>query len=205
MKDRVLLVLSRYMSRMHAEMTLRRAIDKVGIDARLQDSLAYPKLAAALETSLRLFTSETKVETAVGELREVLTPHQPTPITVELRSETDMSLARQAARNLAEKMGARSFDTQKFTTAVSELARNIVMYAGRGQLELIPLSEGMRGLRVLATDQGPGIPNLDEILEGRYISKKGLGKGILGVRKLMSSFEISSDAYGTRVQAELHL
>ena len=205
MKDRVLEVLARYMSRIHAEMTLRRAIDKVGIDQRLDDTSAYPRLAAALETSLRLFTTESEVDTAVGELREVLTPDQPTAITVELRSEADMSLARQAARNLAEKMGARSFDAQKFTTAVSELARNIVMYAGRGHLELVPLSEGMRGLRVLAIDKGPGIENLEEILAGRYKSKKGLGKGIMGVRKLMSRFEIESDDGGTRVEAELHL
>ncbi|MCA9652348.1 MAG: ATP-binding protein [Myxococcales bacterium] len=205
MKDRVLEVLSRYMSRIHAEMTLRRAIDKVGIDQRLEDTSAYPKLAAALETSLRLFTTESEVDTAVGELREVLTPDQPTAITVELRSEADMSLARQAARNLADKMGARSFDAQKFTTAVSELARNIVMYAGRGHLELVPLSEGLRGLRVLAIDRGPGIKNLEDILSGRYKSKKGLGKGIMGVRKLMSRFEISSNPEGTRVEAELHL
>lgn len=205
MKDRVLEVLSRYMSRIHAEMTLRRAIDKVGIDQRLEDIGAYPRLAAALETSLRLFTTESEVGTAVGELREVLTPDQPTAITVDLRSEADMSLARQAARNLAEKMGARSFDAQKFTTAVSELARNIVMYAGRGHLELVPLADGMRGLRVLAVDNGPGIPNLEEILAGRYRSKKGLGKGIMGVRKLMSRFEIESNNDGTRVEAELYL
>lgn len=205
MKDRVLEVLARYMSRIHAEMTLRRAIEKVGIDQRLEDMSAYPRLAAALETSLRLFTTESEVDTAVGELREVLTPDQPTALTVELRSEADISLARQAARNLAEKMGARSFDAQKFTTAVSELARNIVMYAGRGHLELIPLSEGMRGLKVLAIDRGPGIEDLEEILAGRYKSKKGLGKGIMGVRKLMSRFEIVSGSDGTRVEAELHL
>lgn len=205
MKARVLEVLSRYMSRLHAEMTLRRAMNKVGMDARLEDSSAYPKLAAALETSLRLFTSESMIDTAVGELREVLTPDQPTPVLVDLHSEADMSLARQAARNLAEKMGARSFAAQKFTTAVSELARNIVQYAGRGKVELVPLSEGLRGLKVLATDQGPGIPNLDEILEGRYKSRTGLGKGILGVRRLMDRFEISSGDEGTRVEAELHL
>lgn len=205
MKDRLLTVLSRYMSRMHADMALRRAVAKVGIDARLEDQRMYPQLAAALETSLRLFTTESLVEQAVGDLREVLAPEEPSAVKVELRSEADMSLARQAARNLAEKMGARSFETQKFVTVVSELARNIVEYAKRGEIELTPLSEGMRGLRVLAVDQGPGIPNLDEILEGRYKSKTGLGKGIVGVRKMMSRFDIISDANGTRVEVEMHL
>jgi serine/threonine-protein kinase RsbT len=116
-----------------------------------------------------------------------------------------MSVARQAARNLAEKMGARSFVAQKFTTAVSELARNIVQYAKHGELELTPLAEGMRGLRVVAIDQGPGINNLDQILDGKYKSKTGLGKGIVGVRRLMDRFEISSTTRGTRVEAELHL
>ncbi len=205
MKTRVLEVLGRYMSRLHAEMTLRRAIKKVDIDSRLENVSAYPRLAAALETSLRLFTEEPQVATAVGELREVLTPEQPVAVTVELRSETDMSVARQLARTLAEKMGARSFAAQKFTTVVSELARNIVQYAGYGELELSPLSEDMRGLRVRAVDQGPGIDNLDEILAGNYKSRTGLGKGIVGVRKLMDRFEIVSDSTGTRVEAELYL
>lgn len=205
MKDKVLSVLGRYMSRMHAEMTLRRAMTKVSIDSRLEDKTAYPRLAATLETSLRLFASESEVESAVGELREVLAPETPSAVKVELRSEADMSVARQAARSLAEKMGARSFVAQKFTTAVSELARNIVQYAKQGELELTPLSEGMRGLKVVAIDQGPGINNLDTILDGKYKSKTGLGKGIVGVRRLMDRFEISSTARGTRVEAELHL
>ncbi len=205
MKDRILTVLSRYMSRLHADMALRRAVAKVGIDARLEDTRMYPQLAAALETSLRLFTAETQVDSAVADLREVLAPEEPSSVKVELRSEADMSLARQAARTLAEKMGARSFETQKFTTVVSELARNIVQYAKRGEIEITPLSDGMRGLRVRASDHGPGIPNLQEILDGRYKSKTGLGKGIVGVRKMMDRFDIVSDGNGTRVEVEMHL
>ncbi|MCH9684424.1 MAG: ATP-binding protein [Deltaproteobacteria bacterium] len=205
MKQRILDVLGRYMSRLHSEMTLRRAIKKVGIDARLEDASAYPRLAAALETSLRLFTTDGEVATAVGELREVLTPEQPVAVKVELRSEADMSLARQVARSLAEKMGARSFAAQKFTTVVSELARNIVQYAGQGEIELSPLTDQMRGLRVCAVDRGPGIANLSEVLAGTYKSRTGLGKGILGVKSLMDEFQIVSDESGTRVEAELHL
>lgn len=205
MKERILNVLSRYMSRLHADMALRRAIAKVGIDPRLDDPRMYPQLAAALETSLRLFTSEAQIDSAIAELREVLAPDEPSSVRVELRSEADMSVARQAARTLAEKMGARSFETQKFTTVVSELARNIVQYAKRGEIEITPLSEGMRGLRVRAVDQGPGIENLQQILDGKYKSKTGLGKGIVGVRKMMDRFDIISDSSGTRVEVEMHL
>ncbi len=205
MKDRIITVLTRYMSRMHADMALRRAIAKVGIDSRLEDQHLHAQLAAALETSVRLFATDANVENAVSELREVLAPEEPVAVRVELRSEADMSLARHAARNLAEKMGARSFETQKFVTVVSELARNIVEYAKRGEIEITPISEGMRGLRVLAVDRGPGIANLSEILDGHYKSKTGLGKGILGVRKMMNSFHIASDADGTRVEVEMHL
>lgn len=205
MRDRILTVLSKYMSRLHADMALRRAVAKVGIDARLEDQRMYPQLAAALETSLRLFTPEAQVDSAVADLRQVLAPDEPSSVKVELRSEADMSVARQAARTLAEKMGARSFETQKFTTVVSELARNIVQYAKRGEIEITPLSDGMRGLRVRAVDQGPGIPNLPQILEGKYKSKTGLGKGIVGVRKMMDRFDIVSDSNGTRVEVEMHL
>jgi len=205
MKDRVLKVLMRTMSRLHAEMTLRRAVSKAKANARLDDLSTYPQLAAALETSLHVLTSESEALVAVRELRALLTPDPPPAVTLELRTEADMSVARQAARNLAEKMGARSFAAQNFTTAVSELVRNIVQYAGEGVVELSPLSEGRRGVRVHAIDKGPGISNLEEILAGEYESKTGLGKGILGVRRLMDRFEISSGSGGTRVEAELHL
>lgn len=205
MRQRVLDALTQYMSAAHAEMALRRAVSKARTDPRLKQPSAYPQVAAALEASVRLFASGADATAAVAQLRAVLTPDTPSAVTLELRSEADVSVARQAARSLAERMGARSFAAQHFTTAVSELARNIVQYAGTGVLELSPVVDEKRGLRLCAVDEGPGIADLDAILEGRYESATGMGKGITGARQLMHHFEITSSASGTRVEAELYL
>lgn len=205
MRSKVLEVLARHLSRAHAELTLRRAASKAQTNSRLTDAQAYPRLAAALESSLTAVLPDAEVREVVGELRSILTPEPPQPVTLLLHSEADISIARQAARSLAQKMGARSFAAQHFTTAVSELARNIVQYAKEGVVELAPVLGERRGLRVVARDEGPGIEQLDEILAGDYRSRTGLGKGIAGVRRLMTVFQIESSSEGTRVEAELHL
>ena len=101
---------------------------------------------------------------------------------------------------MAAELGFDRASTIKVATAVSELARNIFNYAGSGIVVLAPLEGHRVGMRILAEDQGPGIPNLDDILEGNYRSRTGMGLGILGSRKIMDSFDIqSTPGKGTRV------
>jgi signal transduction histidine kinase/CheY-like chemotaxis protein len=112
-------------------------------------------------------------------------------LTLELRSEHDVVLARQRARHVAALLG---FDTQKqtrITTAVSEIARNAVQYGGGGRVEFLVDLE-VSSLFVRITDRGPGIPDLESILLGRYQSKTGMGLGILGARRLMTTFDAKS-------------
>ena len=91
---------------------------------------------------------------------------------------------------------------QKIVTVVSEVARNIVSYTPGGALELALKAE-TRTFMVIATDEGRGIPNLDEIMAGRYKSKTGLGAGIVGVKRLSNHFEIQTGPTGTRVHSEV--
>jgi serine/threonine-protein kinase RsbT len=109
------------------------------------------------------------------------------------------------ARRLCETAGAKSFAMHKVMTIVSELSRNIVSYAGSGRIELTLAGDKRRTLAIRATDNGPGIDNLDEIMSGRYQSKTGLGKGLLGTKRLADRFDISTGPSGTVVCAEINL
>ncbi len=122
-------------------------------------------------------------------------------LTVEIRFEHDVVNARQRARQLAELVGFEHRDQVRIATTVSELARNTFTYAGQGKIEFqIEGRTAPQVFLVRVTDNGPGIRNLQEILEGRYRSQTGMGLGILGARRLMDQFEIdSAPGRGTKV------
>jgi signal transduction histidine kinase/CheY-like chemotaxis protein len=114
-------------------------------------------------------------------------------LTVEVRQEPDVVLARQRARQIARLLGFEAQDQVRIATAVSEVARNIYQYAGRGKIEFF--LEGRTAPQVLlvrASDRGPGIADLPLLLSGRYRSSTGMGVGILGARRLMDQFDIES-------------
>jgi serine/threonine-protein kinase RsbT len=94
---------------------------------------------------------------------------------------------------------------QRAATAVSELARNIVSYTPGGRLKLEPIAGTPPRLRIIARDQGPGIPHLPDVLSGKYRSKTGLGRGLRGVKELTASFDIQTGPAGTTVTAEVLL
>ncbi len=112
-------------------------------------------------------------------------------LTVRLRYEQDVVDARSRARQLAGLLGYSAQDQTRVATAVSELARNALMYAGGGRVEY-RLDQPAQMLRVQVSDQGPGIPHLDDVLSGRYVSPSGLGMGLRGSRRLMDDFEVDS-------------
>jgi anti-sigma regulatory factor (Ser/Thr protein kinase) len=119
---------------------------------------------------------------------------------VPIASDADMVPARAKARALAEELGFSRTDATLIATAVSEIARNIVSHAGLGEIEMTPIIEpDRRGLRVVASDEGPGIRDIELALEQGYTSRRGLGLGLSGARRLMDDFEIASNSGGTRV------
>ncbi|HYJ33128.1 MAG TPA: ATP-binding protein [Candidatus Binatia bacterium] len=122
-------------------------------------------------------------------------------LSLALRQEVDVVLARQRARRIAGLLGFDGQDQVRIATAVSEIARNAVAYAQQGMAEF--RVEGVTPPQVFTirvTDTGPGIRRLTEILEGRYRSTTGMGIGISGARRLMDQFSIVSDpAQGTTV------
>jgi len=107
--------------------------------------------------------------------------------------DADVVLIRQAGRRLAEAIGFSPAEATMIATAISEVARNIVSYAGQGEVLLQPTAErGRQGLRVIARDEGPGIPDPARALEDGFSTGGGLGIGLPGARRLMDSLELSS-------------
>jgi serine/threonine-protein kinase RsbT len=95
---------------------------------------------------------------------------------------------------------------QKVTTIVSELARNIVLYAKEGSVEVGFVNQQRNShIVITAVDQGPGIPNLTHIMGGGYQSRTGLGKGLLGTKRLADRFTITTGTQGTSITAEVTL
>jgi serine/threonine-protein kinase RsbT len=118
------------------------------------------------------------------------------PKKLPIEQEKDIATARLEAWSEAVRIGLSKFASVKVATAVSELARNIVFYAGKGTVELRSVKDdrGVAGLQIIATDQGPGIPQakLDEIWAGTYKSQRGMGKGLVAVKKLVDVFQLDT-------------
>ena len=124
---------------------------------------------------------------------------------IAIASEADLSEARLQARQICQDLGAPSLMRQKVVTLVSELARNIVLYAQRGRVELAPSFVPKKRIVVRASDEGPGIVNLKEILAGEYKSKTGMGMGLRGCKRLADRFEIETSSSGTHIEAEIRV
>jgi serine/threonine-protein kinase RsbT len=112
--------------------------------------------------------------------------------------------ARQKGREMAMQLGFSGSDPTLIATAISELARNILLYARRGTIALIPAQEhGKRGIRVVAHDDGPGIADIELAMRDGYSTGKSLGLGLPGAKRLMDDFEIASAVgVGTTVTME---
>jgi signal transduction histidine kinase/DNA-binding response OmpR family regulator len=124
-----------------------------------------------------------------------------TILTLAIASERDTVAARQRARQIARLLGFEGQDQTRISTAVSEIARNAFNYAGGGRVEYSIEGRTSPQLFIIKIrDSGPGVLNLENILEGRYKSSTGMGMGILGARRLMDQFQIdSAPGLGTTV------
>jgi serine/threonine-protein kinase RsbT len=132
-------------------------------------------------------------------------PQAGVPVTNDLRiaivSEVDIVTARQRGRALAAELGFASSDQALIATAISELARNILQYARRGEVDIsAEHKNGRTGIGVVATDQGPGIPDINRALQDGFSTGKGLGLGLPGTKRIMDDFDLTSEVgKGTRV------
>ncbi|EAU67011.1 serine/threonine-protein kinase RsbT [Stigmatella aurantiaca DW4/3-1] len=167
------------------------------------------ELKELLNTPLRRLPSRPPTPPPAPVAPPLASPEMPRtagrPVMLNIHSEADASTARFTARSLCEELGGKGFECQKVATAVSELARNQLAYAGGGSIQLHPERTPRRLIRVLAQDQGQGIANVTLVLSGAYRSKTGLGLGLLGVKRLSDRFEVRTGPTGTHVEFEVWL
>jgi anti-sigma regulatory factor (Ser/Thr protein kinase) len=115
-------------------------------------------------------------------------------VRVPVRADADVVVARKRGRELAAGVGFSATELTIIATAISEIARNIVMFAGRGELVVSLVGEdGRQGVTVVARDAGPGIADLERALRDGYSGYGGMGLGLPGSRRLMDEFEITSE------------
>lgn len=198
--------LEQSLSELTAKTVLASALRRSGLQQRrlcAQD--LSPAFLAELGDGLRLFgvpeEAQKRVLDQLASLRE--TGHAP-PIegldqTTPILGENDIVEARSAVRRLAKAIGFGHTDQVKIATVVSELARNIHAYAGGGEVSISGLRGSRSGVRIVASDRGSGIRNIEDILANNYRSKTGMGLGLLGCKRLMDEFDIDTGPTGTKV------
>ena len=112
---------------------------------------------------------------------------------LKIDCEDDVVLVRRAARELAHARGFDAFATAAVTTAASELARNVWTHAQMGVATLEEVTDGIRtGVRLVFSDKGPGIANVDRVLAGGYSTARSLGLGVSGTRRLVDEFDLQT-------------
>jgi serine/threonine-protein kinase RsbT len=123
------------------------------------------------------------------------------PIIININNEFDIVLARQKGREVSKELQFGGVDQARITTAISELARNIYLYAGSGIITIEVLEDnGRRGIQISAADDGPGINDIRMVLQDGFSTSGGLGAGLPGVKRLMDSFDIDSmPGTGTKI------
>lgn len=118
----------------------------------------------------------------------------PTETLVPIKSEMDIVMARQHGRALAAELGFKTGDLTLVATAISEIARNILVYARQGEVLLRPIHDGARrGILVIGRDEGPGIPDIHRAMQDGYSTGKSLGLGLPGAKRIMDEFDIVSE------------
>ncbi len=123
-------------------------------------------------------------------------------ITINISEEDDIIYARSEARQLAQAEGFSLMEKTRLATAVSELARNIYRYAKKGQVQIETISDGGKcGIVCRFIDQGPGIENVQQVMEDGFSSGKSLGFGLPGAKRLSDHFSIKSElGKGTQIE-----
>ncbi|HEX8907664.1 MAG TPA: anti-sigma regulatory factor [Anaeromyxobacteraceae bacterium] len=117
----------------------------------------------------------------------------PAETRVAIEDEGDIVTARQKGRELAAARGLSLTEQTLIATAISEVARNIVVYARRGEVVLAAVEDhGRRGVMVVARDEGPGIANPELAMRDGFSTANSLGMGLPGAKRLMDEFELSS-------------
>ncbi len=136
-----------------------------------------------------LWTLKRALNSSTAEVQAIVSEE----IRVRIATDADTVIARQKGREAALRLGFSRTDATFVATAISEIARNITVHAGEGEILVGRLSEdGRKGLIVIARDEGPGIRDVPAVLRREHDSEAGLGIGLWGARRLMDEVDVTS-------------
>jgi serine/threonine-protein kinase RsbT len=123
---------------------------------------------------------------------------------IPIKTESDLLFARQKAKEMMKEMGFGSADQTRMATAISELARNVLKYAGEGSCSIYDeLDDGEMALKVVVEDNGPGISDIEQAMEDGFTTGNGLGAGLPGAKRLVNNFDIASEPGYTKITMEI--
>jgi serine/threonine-protein kinase RsbT len=188
---------SKHLSPITASTVVQLVAKKLGLSLEELDGVCSSALLPVIDHLLSLYLGADDKDRALSDVRQTLRGQEgaaatPVAFSVIINSEADVTIVRGTALQLALRIGFDKPDSVKVSTVVSELARNILQHARTGVIELRALTSPRLALQVTATDEGPGIPNLDQIMAGRYRSRTGMGLGLVGSKRLMDVFSITT-------------
>jgi len=193
------------LSALEANVTVPARLRQEILGVSLSNREQVENIAASIVRHISLFAGAEnvlpiliKLDQATGSALSLV----PRDEKLRIDNEASLVMARRAAITLAAKLGFGPVERTKVATAVSELARNIVMYAQAGEVRLAVNLSPRIGLTIEARDNGPGIPDVEKIFAGSFRSSTGLGMGLRGVKNIANDFTIhSAPGQGTRIKA----
>jgi serine/threonine-protein kinase RsbT len=199
-------ILANYLSGPNRKIVLRLAAQRAAVDPALADDVAARRIADELTRAGLMFVPEPARSRCVADLSRFARSEDAVPSAAlqgrhRIEVEADVIRVRAAVRAAALELSMGTTDTTRLVTAVSELARNALQYAGGGEVVVRVLREPAPLVEVVVSDRGPGIPNLDEIMAGRYRSKHGMGVGLRATKSLCDEVDIDTKVgLGTTVR-----
>lgn len=210
-ETRLLEIFRQYFSATTAGSIVSVSVSRAKVDLRRPLATAeVTRLSAELSRGLRLYLSdESRRAACLHAVQAALAGGEqrpPSQTTIPIVAETDIVRARSTGRDMCRELGFSEGDQMRMATAISELARNLVQYAGGGVITLRGVDRPRPGIEVRAEDRGPGIADLDLVLSDAYVSPTGMGIGLKGTRRLVDDFEISSQVgKGTSIRIQKHV
>ncbi len=193
---------------------VKRSASRAGVNIKVLRNGDNSKLLYELEMGVKLYVPDKAQQlVCISKLRDVLGRQESgtfaaiRPSLHQIVKDEDIVQVRSYARTLANELGFSASVQTRIATAVSELARNIVQYAGKGDISIVPVRKnGRRGMEVVAKDEGPGISNLREIMSGQYKSATGMGLGLMGTKVLVDEFYVDTEpGKGTKVTFKIYV
>jgi serine/threonine-protein kinase RsbT len=203
-------VLKGYVGTIVARSIMQTSASAHGVDLNHLNDSDLIHILPTLENGIRAFNNDpAQVDQCLSELRSIVESFDERiyansgvsdSVRVDIRDEYDVVKVRGQAMTMCDQLGFGSSEKVKITTVASELARNIVQYVGTGYIDFRRVSSGRPGIEIHAVDQGAGIPDFDTIMAGGYVSKTGMGMGLIGARRLMDDFDVkTSPEQGTEI------